>query len=167
MVNPYSAHISEATQFLECAARVDIDPLLYYAVHPDMEEPYEDPNFERIAAKFTEKRDMYQDAVEQAKKAGTDDDELQSELDYCNEWLDTQDEQKWLISADTIAAYRQMVSDSQLNLQADSPYTGGDGTSASALFGDACARYVGGETTLDGLLKELSEKMKMIYLENN
>lgn len=161
VVNPNSKHIAEAIQFIECAAHIESNPYMYYAAHPQLQSPYESPNFERsIASHITKKAEL-----EQALQFAGEDDRADIEymLMYVNEWLERQEELRWMITAETIAQY--WGGNKLLDLHADSLYIGDDGSAAQAVVYSACARYASGNLSLDDFLNELTQKMQMMYLE--
>lgn len=163
VVNPFSTHQEEAQKLIELASAMEINPYLYYAIYPQCNTPYEDPNFAQTAALYEEEKA----ALEAARKEA-DADELESidlQLDYYTQYLNNLEQQRWKISAEAIAAGRQQME--QINLHAASLYLGGSGTSADDVMTDICARYISDLLSLDGFLQELTNKIRMMELEAN
>ncbi|MEF9880562.1 MAG: hypothetical protein RR975_14195, partial [Clostridia bacterium] len=48
VINPQSEHIESAIKFIEEASHIENNPNVYYATHPQMNEPYQNPNFETL-----------------------------------------------------------------------------------------------------------------------
>lgn len=166
VINPYSRNIEEAIRYIEYLTRVETNPTMYYAYHPHADEPYEDPRFFERLEKYTAQKSEYEQQVEQAKQQGLDASSLQYQLDYLTSWIANKETAKWLISAENIANYRSMIQNAPLNLHIDSPYISQSGTIACGILDSACERYANGLLSMDMFLKELSEKMQMMYLEN-
>ncbi len=163
VVNPYSTHQEEAQKLIELASAMEIDPYLYYAIYPQCNTPYENPDFERITALYEEEKSTLEAARKEA-----DADELESidlQLDYYNQYLNNLEQQRWKISAEAIADGRQQME--KINLHAASLYLSGSGTSADEVMTDICARYSNDLLSLDGFLQELTNKIRMMELEAN
>ncbi len=163
VVNPFSTHQEEAQKLIEMASAMEIDPYLYYAIYPQCNTPYEDPNFEQTAAWCKESKETLE-----AERKEADADELESidlQLDYYNQYLNNLEQQRWEISAEAITAGRQQME--KINLHAASLYLGGSGTSADDVMTDICARYSSDLLSLDGFLQELTNKIRMMELETN
>ncbi len=163
VVNPYSTHQEEAQKLIELASAMEIDPYLYYAIYPQCNTPYENPDFERITALYEEEK-----ATLEAARKEADADELESidlQLDYYNQYLNNLEQQRWKISAEAIADGRQQME--KINLHAASLYLSGSGTSADEVMTDICARYSNDLLSLDGFLQELTNKIRMMELEAN
>ncbi len=163
VVNPYSTHQEEAQKLIELASAMEIDPYLYYAIYPQCNTPYENPDFERITALYEEEK-----ATLEAARKEADADELESidlQLDYYNQYLNNLEQQRWKISEEAIADGRQQME--KINLHAASLYLSGSGTSADEVMTDICARYSNDLLSLDGFLQELTNKIRMMELEAN
>lgn len=163
VVNPYSTHQEEAQKLIELASAMEIDPYLYYAIYPQCNTPYENPDFARITALYEEEK-----ATLEAARKEADADELESidlQLDYYNQYLNNLEQQRWKISAEAIADGRQQME--KINLHAASLYLSGSGTSADEVMTDICARYSSDLLSLDGFLQELTNKIRMMELEAN
>ncbi len=163
VVNPYSTHQEEAQKLIELASAMEIDPYLYYAIYPQCNTPYENPDFARITALYEEEK-----ATLEAARKEADADELESidlQLDYYNQYLNNLEQQRWKISAEAIADGRQQME--KINLHAASLYLSGSGTSADEVMTDICARYSNDLLSLDGFLQELTNKIRMMELEAN
>lgn len=165
VVNPYSRNADKAIRFIECMTGVEADYRLYYAIHPNENEPYEDPSYEATLQRYKEMQEKYSDAIQKAKDAGGDYADLEYFLSYYNDWIEDEGS-RWLVSEDTLAQYRAMVSAAPINVHAASPYVGDRDSAAGAILTEVCQRYAAGGMTVDGFLNEIAQKMKMIYLEN-
>lgn len=50
IVNPHSKHLNEALRFISCFTDASINTTVYYAVHPSIMKPYENPVYEQSIA---------------------------------------------------------------------------------------------------------------------
>ena len=165
VINPYSKHIDDAIHFVECMLRPEVDYKLYYAIHPNVNDPYPDPNYEQTREHYLQQKEAYETAIQRAIAENQSYNEnMDYRVQYYKEWLDNEDNQ-WLIKGETIDAFRKAVQDAPINVHAESPYVCDEGTSSFEIVTQACAKYADGYLTLDTFLKEISSKMRMIYLE--
>lgn len=165
VVNPYSKHMEEALSFMECMTEVQAAPYLYYAIHPKVNAPLEDANYEETRARYAGMQEMYQKAIETAKADGRDTEELETELRYYEAYL-AEDGYRWKIAPETIRRYRAMISEKPLNVHAALLYIAAGDTVSMGLIRSACDRYADGSLSLDTMLQEISSKMEMICREN-
>ncbi len=163
VVNPFSTHQEEAQQLIEMASAMEVNPYLYYALYPQCNTPYEQLNFEKDVAFCQEEKSALEAARKEADAEALESIDLQ--LDYYNQYLNNLEQQRWKISAETIAAGRQQMENVKLHTAC--LYLGGSGTSADEIMTDACARYTSGLLSLDGFLQELTNKIRMMELEAN
>jgi hypothetical protein len=164
VVNPYSKNMEEAVRFIECTAELECDPYLYYAIHPDLNTPYEWPNFQEQIQSAVEEKAYYEDVMNQldgAYVSGSAD--IQAMIDYYDLFLKDQEEERWEISADTISTQRKLLE--TLDLHTDSIYLGASGSTADQMISELCDRYVNGNLTMDAMLDELGNKMRMMQME--
>lgn len=165
IVNPYSQNKDAAVKFIECVSELESEPYIYYAIHPNCNEPYERPNFqkwvesaakEKAALEATMKR---LDGMELAEMA-----DIQAMIDYYDLYLENQENERWMISSQTISQYRDLLK--VLDLHTNSIYLGAPGTASEQMIADLCVRYASGSLTMDALLDEIGNKMRMMQLEN-
>ena len=90
--------------------------------------------------------------------------DIQAMIDYYDLYIANQENERWLISADTIAKYREMLK--VLDLHSNSIYLGAPGTASERMIAELCNRYASGNLTMDTLLNEIRNKMRMMQLEN-
>lgn len=165
IINPYSQNIDAAIKFIECVSELESEPYVYYSIHPDCNTPYEKPNFEQwIESAVQEKAALEAtmkklDGLELSEKA-----DIQAMIDYYDLYIANQENERWLISADTIAKYREMLK--VLDLHSNSIYLGAPGTASERMIAELCNRYASGNLTMDTLLNEIGNKMRMMQLEN-
>jgi hypothetical protein len=162
VINPISHNRDAALRFVEYAARVKNNPYVSYAVHPDMNEPYEDPKFEVYVKDMRKKQTELQEALLTAE--GTDRLDLEDVLNYVENWLDNQENQRWMISSESIAKYRDTAS--SLDFFENSLYLGASGNPVQVQMEKVIARYAGGQLSLNLLIDELNKMMKMVSIEN-
>ena len=161
VVNPYSAHQETALRFMECATQVQNNPYLAYAIHPELTEPYEDPDHERWVSIFQESVEEAEAALEAGDIA--DRPELEEALTRAVYQLEQVEQDRWLISEEDMADYRAISG--QLDFHTQSFYSGAR-NNAQTLIHQLCARYCAGNTSLDLFLSELTNRMAMMALEN-
>ena len=71
-INPHSWHKEEALQFIECMTNPRAIPRVYYAVHPDMNEPLENEDYEEVKAWYERQCEEYRAGIKTAKEQDKD-----------------------------------------------------------------------------------------------
>ena len=166
VVNPYSTNQEAAIQYLECVAALESEPYIYYATHPDCNDPYENPDFEHIITSVTQSKNVLEEALSMIDASDIDKaDDIQAMIDFYDTYLQNAENERWMISAETIAVQREMMEN--LNLHTESIFNGATGSKAEGIIVQLCKRYVDGNVTIDMLLRELDAKLNMMKLENN
>ena len=165
IVNPYSQNREQAMAYLACVAQRETDVRLYYALHPEATEPCEKPGYAAQREEYEQMSEFYAQAIEEAQAAGEDPYELEVKLAYYQEWLQN-DNNRYLLSANTIHQYWATLAEAPLDFHLDSPYLGAMNTGASGILTDACERYAAGNLGLDAFLRELETRMEMAHREN-
>lgn len=166
IINPYSRHREEAMEFIECMAQPEAAPLVYYAVHPDCNEPMENDNYQAQQAWNQKQLEMYTDALEKAEREGKDVTALEKKVRYYEDWQ-ADESNRWVVSEEAIRAYRAQIEKQPLNLHTASPYLYALTEGESSFVNRLCGQYAAGRVTLDVLLQKLSARLQMITLENN
>lgn len=161
VINPYSQHQEAALRLIECAAQVESNPHVAYAIHPQLTEPYEDPDYEWWVALFRESKEEAETALNAGDIA--DIPELEEALARAAYQLEQVEQSRWLISEADMAEYRA-ISD-QLDFHTQSLY-GGHRNNAQALIQELCTRYCAGNTSLDLFLSEMTNRLSMMAREN-
>lgn len=165
VVNPYSKNLAGAIQVLECLSRREVNPYLFYAAHPQQNEPYENLSFEAELSRYTEQVKLYTASIEKAQAEGKDVSRLQVQLDYYNELIANQEREKWVVTQETIDTYRAAVEKYPLEINMQSPYSRSDG-GLSEVIAQMSSRLAEGQITLDEALKTIAERAEMMYLED-
>ncbi len=173
ILNPYAKHKAAAMQFFEELVQdkslsTYMGDRTYYAIHPNDNEPLEDPTYEENRAFREMRRDEYKEALEKARANGEDTEVLESDYQYYVDWLANEDN-RYVVSERIIREYRNMIEQYPLNFSEKSPYIGSNYNGVSdavAVLESACERYAAGNLTLDAFLQEVTSKVKMIYAEN-
>jgi len=160
-VNPYSQHKDLAIQYLECAAQMNNNPRTYYATHPDINKPLEREGYEASVQEMEKRRDELQEALKGAE--GAERSSIEENLTDVENELANQEKRKWAISEKAITNYRPFAS--SISFFEDNPYITPDGSSMLHQLEGLYRRYAHGLASLDDFLKELDEKMRMLYLE--
>lgn len=165
VVNPYTKHLGDAIRVVEALTERAANPYLYYAAYPEHNEPYEKPGFEDELRRSEEQVKLYEASIEKAKAAGKDTDKLEGQLNYYKTLIENQESEKWVVSQETIDAYRKTVEECPLRLNAQSPYSNQDG-GLSTVISQMSYRLADGQVTLDEMLSTIQDRAKMMYLEN-
>lgn len=165
VVNPYTKHLGDAIRVVEALTERAANPYLYYAAYPEHNEPYEKPGFEDELRRSEEQVKLYEASIEKAKAAGKDTDKLEGQLNYYKTLIENQESEKWVVSQETIDAYRKTVEECPLRLNAQSPYSDQDG-GLSTVISQMSYRLADGQVTLDEMLSTIQDRAKMMYLEN-
>lgn len=170
IINPYARHKADAIQFLEelvqdVSLSTDMGDKTYYVIHPNENEPLEDPHYEDNRAFREMRRDEYKKALEEAQAKGEDTEELESNYQYYVDWL-ADENKRYSISEATIRNYRDMIAQYPLSFSSKSPYVSVSGSDTLDVLESACERYAEDSITLDAFLQEVTSKVKMIYMEN-
>ncbi len=164
-INPCSKHKDAALTLIEQIAGTDRSDLrLYYAIHPDENEPHVRDSYEEKRALNEQRRSEYAQALEEAKKKDEDTTELEAFVGYFDAWLSWECA-PYDILPQTIAAYRARIAAAPLNLHITSPYVSAAGAEGE-LMETLCSRYAAGTISLNQLLDELQSAMSMITREN-
>lgn len=139
IVNPYSQNREQAMAYLACVAQRETDVRLYCALHPEATEPCEKPGYAVQREEYEQMSELYAQAIEEAQAAGEDPYELEVKLAYYQEWLQN-DNNRYLLSANTIRQYWATLAEAPLDFHLDSPYLGAMNTGASGILTDASDR---------------------------
>ena len=161
VVNPESENVDLAMDFLEYYA-ANADAVLRYQTHTDLNEPVRQAYYE-------ENREFYEKMIadmETAMADAADEDKqsFQETIDMYRAELENLEERSWRISEESLANYRELAT--HMYLPIGSLFLGGDGA-ALAVLEDVFMRYADGQIDLDAFIREIDQKIKMIYLENN
>lgn len=162
VINPYTEHMEEALHYMECATKVESNPYLYYAIHPGMTAPYEDPNFEAKIEKIIQNKEDFDRSLESAELDTIARTELQSWSDFYAQQIENQDQMRYLISTDTIHQQRALVE--KMNLNADSIYL--PAVQNNAELSRLVAMYTEDAISLEGMLQEYNRKLVLIRGES-
>ena len=163
VVNPYTKHKDEAINYIECAAQLDANPYLYYAIHPDCNTPYEKPSFMNSLSGIldeiaTLEKQLQDDSLEASERS-----DLEAMLNYNQTVVDKREQLRWLISGDTIQRERKLLAN--VNFHLDNLYL--TAMDSSAMISTLCNQYVDGSIVLEKFLQELVNKLSLIEKESN
>ncbi len=161
VINPASPNIDLAMQYLEFAATDGAENYLKYAVHPDMNTPVEQKDFAAQVKSMQEWRARNEEEMKNASPA--DQRSYQDSLDYIDRWLAEQDKNKWELSEAAINNYRSIAQ--HMDLAPNSMYRYSSANNPMEEISTLEDRMASGEITLDAFLKELNNKLKMMFLE--
>ena len=154
-VNPYSASPEEAVDLLECAVRYgEYYDLLMMLLHPDENDPVEDPRYRMEMDLIAEESARYTAMLEDESLSVNERDNAR----YVLALYDTREEQAeafhWAISAEGIARWREIV-----------PHVYVLPTPGDDVLLNVRDRYIGGQLTAEQFVREAESIMWMIQME--
>ncbi len=156
LINPNSKNADLAVTFLEYAAQ-NMSSSLEITLCPDANDPVEDPNSLRNIASTQQDIDDLKAQIETADEEQKRD--LQDTLSWMQEWLTTQEENKYAISAESIATYREIE-----------PYLY---VSTSSIFANITTdgsqllqRYMDGQMSSEQFIKDFNRIIRMMQMED-
>ncbi|MGI6215099.1 MAG: hypothetical protein ACOYIT_04405 [Christensenellales bacterium] len=161
IINPYSKNIDLSLEFIEQEIDINKAPELYYALHPNANKPYPYSHFEQMIKNAKTRQHEIEQAIKNAEGAQLTN--LQDQLKYYNEWLNNIENEKWRISEKSIKEYRQIADkicffeNSQLLYLKES--------SVDDTYKLMFKRYAQKQLSLQQLLEQLNEKVKLMILE--
>lgn len=156
-INPRSQHIPAAIRYLELYTEslAEIDRA---EMCPDMNDPVEDPSYERTIASWSADIALTEKAL--AEAAPEEKTELEDRLARMRENLaEYEKENRYSTTPESIAAYREMAKRFYL-VRPNVLRNDSDGA-LSGLF----LRYIDGQLTLEQLIREGESKLRLMRLE--
>lgn len=161
IINPLSQNKNVALQYLEYVARMNNNPRVYYATHPDINEPLENAGYQIYRSELQMERDALQEALKSAE--GTEKLDTEDMLSYVESQLEDAESGRWMISEKGISSYRAIAP--TIRLFEDLLYIAAEGSALQRQLAGVYQRFAEGRLTLDAFLQELNSKMRMVYLE--
>lgn len=161
VINPHSNNIQEAINYIESAAQMEVNPYLYYAIHPTLLEPYENPSFQLKIDILLEDMKYIEELLLREDVVYADRLDLEAMLEYEKHIVQEQEQLKWMITAKTIKEDRVLLS--QVNLNQNNVYL--TAMKSSSDIAQLCSRYIGENLSLDIFLKQLGIRLDMITME--
>ena len=160
-INPYSGHMQEAMLFLESLLDQQ-EVRTRYSLNPDLNEPLRFPNHEEQRAQNEKWLKIARQHVQDAEDDETRDNWTEV-VEYYEKSLAEYDETNWMISPDSLAAYRARA-------QYVRPLTWNFFSQIYAVdeagqFWDLQASFAKGTTTARELLTFIDKKVQMMRLE--
>ncbi len=164
IINPRSRNPALAEAFIASWLDKATDPMLYYAIRPDVNEPYLNPDFEERLQRTRDDLALYTQKLKEAEKNNAPAHEMQVyafRVQLAEEDLREQDRLKYMIPAEGIRRFREnaplVAYDDRLLLMSDA---------AAEQLHTLRARYVAGELTLDGYLDAMTQVARLVFLES-
>lgn len=161
VINPHSNNIPEAINYIESASNMDVNPYLYYAIHPTLLEPYENPSFQSKIDTIMEDMKYIEELLQRDDLVYSDRQDLEAMLEYEKRIIREQDQLKWMITAETITEDRVLLD--QINYNHNNAYL--TAMRSSSDIEQLCSRYIGENLSLDMFLKQLAIRLDMITME--
>jgi ABC-type glycerol-3-phosphate transport system substrate-binding protein len=161
IVNPNSKHKSEAIDYLEYLS-ANMTPEFNTAVHMNANEPIENSDYIETLAGYERAIEEYDTAISQANDEEARNQLVVEKRAFVEWWnfSEVQNNVRWEISAESIAAYRALVED----IDVRAPFS-----INSADFGkvvDIRDRFYEGALTVDQFIKEMDRMFYMSILED-
>lgn len=156
--NPQSKNADLAIAYLECALTA-LGPESARLISPANDEPVLVEDFEAIVRDMRsglEEARALREAAHEADKPDYD-----ALIDYYDAWLQNTEENRWRVSAEAIARWREIAP--QGVLISSAPLLTYDGGAEQVYT--LLDRYLAGQLDLDAFLSELTQKARMIQLE--
>ena len=156
--NPQSKNADLATSYLECALTA-LGPESARLISPANDEPVLVEDFEAIVRDMRsglEEARALREAAHEADKPDYD-----ALIDYYDAWLQNTEENRWRVSAEAIARWREIAP--QGVLISSAPLLTYDGGAEQVYT--LLDRYLAGQLDLDAFLSELTQKARMIQME--
>ncbi|NLO85528.1 MAG: hypothetical protein GX096_08885 [Clostridiales bacterium] len=160
-VNPYSQNKEVAIRYLEHAARMNNNERTYYATHPNHNDPLAYKSYEQSAQELKTRQDELTESLKDATALQRS--TLEETLIEVENSLANLEKRRWDISENAIAHYRSFAP--SISFFEDNQYITPDGSLMLQQLEDLYERYAYGTINLDGFLRELDEKMYVLYLE--
>ena len=162
-VNPSSPNLDLALRYLEYVADSEAleAALVRYALYPDMNDPLPDPNYDLDRTNMAAMREKTLRALETAQPDTRR--EMEESVAFYDAWLADEENNRWLIDAQGIASYRALAP--YIFLPRNSIFNSYEEGSANEQLYAIINRYCEGQLGLDAFLRELDNKMRMMFLE--
>ncbi len=154
-----SVNPEPALRFLEYAAK-NRSAAELCMMKPAQNEPVEYPNFAKEKAALIDNLAYLYDARERAE--GDAAERIQATIDFQEQLLATAEERRWYISAEDIAAYRDLA---RYLVVRTTGFSAVQRSPSIALFYELLAQCYHGEIDLDACISRMEEKRRMIELE--
>ena len=162
-VNAQSVRKDLAIRYLEYDARIENNPRTYYATHPGVNTPLENQNYKKKMNELQKERDELVEILNTTE--GVDRMDIEDTIHYIDSMLNDQEAERWLISGDMLASYRESAP--QIRFFDESVYVSSQGSALDRQLDPIYQRYANGQLTLQTFIDELSQKLQMVYLEGN
>lgn len=156
LINPNSQNVDLAVTFLEYAAQ-NMLASLEITLCPDANEPVEDPSILRNMEEAQKQIDSLKAQMETADEDQQR--ELQDTLIWAQEWLNSMEKNKYMISAENIATYREI--EPYLYISTSSIYANIT-TDGSQLL----QRYMDGQLSSEQFIKDFNRIIRMMQMED-
>ena len=156
-INPRTKNLDGAMRFLENYISV-INPELRMLFSPDMNKPIPNPRHEeQLAAQQAHLDDL---TARRDKAQGAERTELQRLVDISTKDLaDMREDGRWLVSEETIAAWRAMAEHNYVNQRT------GDNLASEEVY-SLFSRYLEGQMDLEQFVREAEAKTRLIMKES-
>lgn len=166
VINPNSKRQALAQQLMEVYLKPEAGYQTWYALRPDANEPYPNPNYEEAVKSTKEDLATYTEALKKAEESGTAISEelrvYQFRIDLANQNLKDQDRLRYLVQKEGLENFRAYAK----NIRYFERSQLLDKGPAQEQIDTLMARYLAGETQLDGFLQALTETARLVHQES-
>ena len=165
VVNPKSPQAALAQEFLWALSQKDINPRVYYALRPEQNEPYPNPNYEQTVARLEENLKATKERLGKAKAEGATALSMQENEDlvrYLEHKLADKEALRYMISKEGLANYRSKTA--YISLPDRSLLLGS--LLVETQLQPVIQRFVAGTLSAEHMVQELNQLSRLVYQES-
>lgn len=166
VINPNTKKQALAQQLMEVFLSPEAGYQTWYALRPDANELYPNPNYEEAVKRTKEDLATYTEALKKAEESGTATTEelrvYQFRIDLANQDLKDQDRLRYLVQKEGLENFRAYAPRIRYFERSQLLDNGPAQEQIDALM----RRYLAGETQLDGFLQALTETARLVHQES-
>ena len=141
-------------------ANESIDPTLYYAVHPSLLKPLENPEYGQRISQSTELVNSLNAPLD--KCTSDQREQLTEQLQEAQYAVTEAENERYIIAPTAIENYQKC---SEMNFHTNNVLLGNTTHTMQENMESVIKRYAQGELSVESMMNELSRIMKMIMLE--
>lgn len=109
IINPYSTHINDARNFIELASECVYNPYLWYAIHPNIRDPYPNTSFTDIVNLYQNRLSILSKEISSISIQDESHKILIAEYTYISRWLEHKNQFRWEITTQFIDKERKRL----------------------------------------------------------
>lgn len=163
LVNAASPRQEAAVRFVSFCAE-HLDPTTQYMLHPDMNDPYPNPDYETRLDTLREERENLEKrlTIADASQMPT----LQDEIAQKESMIKSISDNRWLISPESIEAYRSVAENLRIPYASDYLSEGESGgyNAIASVIAQYCSDGLD-QSEIDSFIKTLDQVTYLVYME--